>query len=1314
MSWSVGPEFSRSIDSELKWKTSSNCKPRALRRARTFKQESLKKSTMKNMKEIEDIFDRDTKNKGDIMVSKSEKLGVSILGRRFGDSPESFPIKKRFSFLLSQLPSCLSSSSSISDHYHGNHTVIFHNDSDLVQQDKPGGSPSIELDRDQGRNIPTEKRSLDYTHTLQVDVPEDFSGISILAAAASIERELMDAAGQPLLGHPSIESQLLSKISETDSVEENRPSCDPVLRNKKRKTQLVPYSSAEVLVRDPGDGKSDECERGNSFVSVDSSSGKIKMPSSCDGRLHWDLNTDMDAWENLPGKKIDSELNDTFFLNKGGNLNGEYENQESGFVTDEVGRLSTVNHSQCCLGKYEGEKFYEKFEDTNHRGADKKNCLVTADDFLVESIAESVSDMKMVDASKEDKHKADSVSGNMEVCTDNNVPRPVISGHAAVVSTINGNEPIITTDDTQQSVACQLDKDPCGMKVLGVHENTIGLPKIKNSSRSMLHEGCLPDGTVCSIEVNALTCQSTIVAKTEGNSLGNTYVEQLPHSIACVTNHDKNSMDDSNTGCLSSDSSLGSEKATSPIMFCSKYSTLDSEGIMQGTNGIPPVDDTLSSLDLCRTSTDCHLNSPGKDDNYLKCSGQISFEEEFGSGSHPNATPIDADHNTGMEMVEFLGDDDSQYEDGELRESILNIWGEDGAEEVEADHVDYESDGRQTDFNVDECAFKSQTDFAFGVEESKQEGMMAYSHSDENRLLVAGDDSQSKHFQTYYSKQDASNASCWKEDFTIDILKLSKDTVNIGDGIEMDTRGQKRLLAPDGADDVGESPGKSSQQACHRLKSSGWDKMPHADAEVNSLQNFDCGSFAQSVGIETAKGTSVFSSMRRNASSGVQISKFFEASCQKEVSQTRASRNIDTRRSIGRSWLPFHAQGKRRDDSWVGSHDDHGYSLYDKSGCRSAASFAPFCSRNAAAAAIAKVESTGFVVAPDGTVVKAGGLGSSTTLCSHSSKSTAHSHSVRGSSPMEFSGSFGMSCTLCNSREPNSDRGANVGRGRGQRCCYETAIPVHRYRYHSPMANGRIRSESLQHPLSRRERSFSPHRRSIHLSREPVRSPSRYRTRCPHAWASPIGSNDGWIDGVPNTRRQSRSPPNFKSQRKLLRQSSDHCRTVSGEELAGYAPLCSSKSSQVVDSGLIDRKNLEDRHQHRRPSGRSSVNRWLSRSPRLDHVDSRGRMKLDDYYRPLHSERFQLYAGCDNGSKYEGCDGGRRGRSNRYDVLPPEGHFKNNGNVNRLHYDDDSFKVQEAKTMSLRFQHSGFNVEKGVCNGRFREEMRHFGHRRHG
>ncbi|KAG0447089.1 hypothetical protein HPP92_028535 [Vanilla planifolia] len=350
------------------------------------------------------------------------------------------------------------------------------------------------------------------------------------------------------------------------------------------------------------------------------------------------------------------------------------------------------------------------------------------------------------------------------------------------------------------------------------------------------------------------------------------------------------------------------------------------------------------------------------------------------------------------------------------------------------------------------------------------------------------------------------------------------------------------------------------------------------------------------------------SSVRRNASSRLE-SKFSEESRRKEISYARQRRKHEH--------IDLDAEGINDERKYLEGVSCPSVYMVE------AEVIVGYGSRNATAAAVAKVESSGFVVASDGTIVKVGSLTPGSHV-SRSSKSSTHLH-PRRRSPLESSGAFDMS----------PDRRCDIGWGRSRR--YVSGMTNwHRSKFHGPMEANRI-DTAVQHPLSRREQSFSPHRRSVHLSWECTRSSSRSRTRSPCTWSSTIRRSGVWINGSPNVRQQSRSP-NFKSERRLFKQSSLQLRTVSGE-LAGYTHLSKNHSSPKLASRWINDKNLHDQlreHKDKRPSGRCMPSRIFSQSSRL--IDSGDRMKLDDFYQRTHSGSFHVNAVYGRGFRRDASD----------------------------------------------------------------------------
>ncbi|KAG0447090.1 hypothetical protein HPP92_028536 [Vanilla planifolia] len=488
------------------------------------------------------------------------------------------------------------------------------------------------------------------------------------------------------------------------------------------------------------------------------------------------------------------------------------------------------------------------------------------------------SDTKMVevDFSNQEKCETNGIKINVEAHTDK-IVSPVIDGNAGVVCSIDSSGPcaqgkrisemlhakdeLITHTDSFSDHSAQWPPDHVEV---GAHNNlstgakthvslssdvelSITMPQSPacqmhqyneeafrvstngSKSKSMACEGCVSDESICSGELNS-GADANQSKCPHLNPQKNSDDDQFPCRTAFIIKQETNSpdmkVDDSKCSILS-DGSLDAEKSVSPLHICPDLTCSDSEGVQQCIKGMPSMVDSLSSKGVGGTFVDSHLRSPG----------QVSLDDYFCSEYHSDASPVDADPITGLEMVEFLGDNHSQYEDGELRESICNSWGEDGAEEVDAEHVDYGSDYRETEFFEAEPTSRLQTDLTFGNLECKQEEPFLPSHIDEKLLPFPEGDLHSKHVLKCLPMPSVSDVGSGKA-IGVDMLQTLRKNVDALNISETFSKGKKRLLAPEVAVDVGDVSGKSSQPASSRLKSSGWDKLPGVDdSGATFLQN---------------------------------------------------------------------------------------------------------------------------------------------------------------------------------------------------------------------------------------------------------------------------------------------------------------------------------------------------------------------------------------------------------------------------------------------------------------------------------------------
>lgn len=155
---------------------------------------------------------------------------------------------------------------------------------------------------------------------------------------------------------------------------------------------------------------------------------------------------------------------------------------------------------------------------------------------------------------------------------------------------------------------------------------------------------------------------------------------------------------------------------------------------------------------------------------------------------------------------------------------------------------------------------------------------------------------------------------------------------------------------------------------------------------------------------------------------------------------------------------------------------------------------------------------------------------------------------------------------------------------------------------------------------------------------------------------------------MPNVKRKCRSPPNFKRQRRIPRQSPQY-RGFPAEDFSGYASVSRNHSSPPHASKWFNSERIfQDhlwKHEPKRPRERSPPARIFSPRNVLEDADSRLRMKPDEHYEANYAERFQEYFGYGGGSKHDVSRDGQRGKNNRYEVPHPGGHLESIGNISQ-------------------------------------------------
>ncbi|OMO71823.1 hypothetical protein COLO4_28015 [Corchorus olitorius] len=223
------------------------------------------------------LADKNARKVEDGTVSESEKLGVDVLGRRFGDKVEQVPIKKRrHMFRSPSPPPPLTPSPHLE-----------------------ASAQHLEFQPAAGQN--SSSNSAQRQQLTETDQPtiEDFSGIEILAAAACSDGISDDVTENE--GSPSVEKSMQDRIQSSGSAMASvgttalleTACCSPKDSLNEDKTEGSSFQDDSIADLQESHGDKDNTTAEKS----------IPLP---DDRLLWDLNLTMDDWP-CDGRNVDSE-----------------------------------------------------------------------------------------------------------------------------------------------------------------------------------------------------------------------------------------------------------------------------------------------------------------------------------------------------------------------------------------------------------------------------------------------------------------------------------------------------------------------------------------------------------------------------------------------------------------------------------------------------------------------------------------------------------------------------------------------------------------------------------------------------------------------------------------------------------------------------------------------------------------------------------------------------------------------------------------------------------------------------------------------
>ncbi|KAJ9147957.1 hypothetical protein P3X46_030067 [Hevea brasiliensis] len=669
----VGLKFSSLINSDLTWKKVAKGNRTSSRRARN--------SVSRSWNTSEDLIKMDS-NTMDLSFSESEKLGVSVLGCRFSENADHVPLKKRKLMFRSPSPPLRAPSQH------------------LEENEKLLRSPPEVIDyaasaSDLGQTVDTEhddeEKNLER-ESKQLDEMEDFSGIFILAAAACRD-----------------------SLGEVDHVEEgSEVELSYICEGSSMKNQLYPLSKRDVK-DDLSSAKVSSQETGSSIsvVHAEGVSASLRMHitstdgilqasnvhnksmgdcsmavvedhlnkkfeetdgvhgfSSQDDRFFWDLNTSMDAWPcPFDNQCADSNISDGITEDvDGGNCSSMIESSESGSMKWGIG------NSRCHI-------------ETKLPPADPGGIVHK----------EQISNIKEL--------KLDSgtdIEGNS--CSQEKLSSSVSIDGATV--SVERNKSALAQYLTFSSTGNSKSLSPHQIAWLNSSEHNPN-PFKSNQSLSTFIPKAICD--VASADVTSAKNEGgcgSIACETISSGLQVERVELAPCVTSSVNTNCKtdvlnedtkgakdNSLSQFNevgflpSSCIGVENQTSGEFALDSKVPCGNVCELDeTDNLMHKENEKLVTKSSEMSKALLHAHSDAYWNN-SKD--IVNSFDKMAVEEPSDNGYNSD---FSHDVHACVKASRLEVDYDSQYEDGEVRESVEHNWREYYGEDMEAQHVDYDSD----------------------------------------------------------------------------------------------------------------------------------------------------------------------------------------------------------------------------------------------------------------------------------------------------------------------------------------------------------------------------------------------------------------------------------------------------------------------------------------------------------------------------------------------------------------------------------------------------------------------------------------------
>jgi len=587
-------------------------------------------------------------------------------------------------------------------------------------------------------------------------------------------------------------------------------------------------------------------------------------------------------------------------------------------------------------------------------------------------------------------------------------------------------------------------------------------------------------------------------------------------------------------------------------------------------------------------------------------------------------------------------EDDSQYEDGELRESGDRYWVDNGYEEDKcANHQvsDYKHENAAPDIHLAPVGSVSNN--------------MVTAVADHNGTLSRKEDCDA----SPVSSKRSWSSNCLDGGSGIMCSKTTRSVhMSMRNGTLSDCAiaGSAATISQSdrGTDGLGDDPLNIS------TKLIGWDALPEDQRHSghDSRDRVHSSDLCVLDTLEAAEASESFQQMglsNRDVQSRLGRPRSFDRPHRNEQcrsddgygSGSKAERTIDT--SHGRGGASRHIQASNRGEQWV-ENSNNPCSTQRRS--PDYYNYGPPGPRNAAEAAVAKMESNGFVVAPDGTLVRAVDAANAGTMAWRMRNTSSSYHPLPGrGSPIDKDGSCGLSRGPAHAREAPPER--RFGASGNQSGRYGPEMDK------DSATDGNL--SSVRCPLSNRQRRFPPHRGSLNLSRAHSRSPSGSRSRSPHTWTSPRNRREIMANGGSSTRRHSRSP-NYMTGVRIGRMTSPRRQPGFSDRVMRDSPSSRNHTYTQHDSTWVEGRscsvNISD--PKKQYSRRSPPPRITLRDDRFDTMDSQEQPRSREFHHTT-----EVPYGFKRGNKQGGNGDDKREYNDRYGTAKP---YERNGVVKQF------------------------------------------------